>query len=217
MNRPRITRRSQSKRGGRIEVGAGCGHDIERDEEIARGSDRGRLGRLAGRSSRSRHSRKAAERREPRGAAGKRIVRTTTGRPPPMLRGPTRFPLSRTIGAKPARAAMRRRSSCPSSGIPAITVAAAIGLTSGAVRRCQAMICISASASTRTAICASISAVHRWRTAITLVMSAPGRSRRSDCAAWSPAFEFRRAGATWLQVAAAERARIRSDGRRPRA
>ena len=40
----------------------------------------------------------------------------TIGRPPPMDRGPERLPLSRAIGARPASAAMLRRSIWPSFG-----------------------------------------------------------------------------------------------------
>ena len=68
--------------------------------------------------------------------------------------------------------AMRRRSSCPSSGISASSVAATIGPTPGAICRRRSMACISGSALTRAAICASTLAMRRSRMAIRLVISA---------------------------------------------
>lgn len=56
----------------------------------------------------------------------------TIGRPPPMDRGPERRPLSRAMGARPASAAMLRRSIWPSSGNVAMRVAATTGPTPGA-------------------------------------------------------------------------------------
>lgn len=56
-------------------------------------------------------------------------------RPPPIRRFPDRTPLSRAIGANPARAATWRGVSVPSSGISAMRAVAETGPTPGAVRR----------------------------------------------------------------------------------
>ena len=58
--------------------------------------------------------------------AMKRAFRTVV-RPPMIMRRPRIAPLSRLMGATPTKAAMRRRSSKPSSGSSAISVRAVIG------------------------------------------------------------------------------------------
>ena len=58
-------------------------------------------------------------------------TRRTEPRPPRIMRRPRSVPLSRLNGARPTRAAMRRRSNRPSSGSSAISVKAVIGPTPG--------------------------------------------------------------------------------------
>src|SRR6185312_1667975 len=55
-------------------------------------------------------------------------------RPPMIIRRPRKAPLSRAIGARPASAAMRRRSSRPRSGRSAMSVPAVTGPMPGTER-----------------------------------------------------------------------------------
>ena len=82
-------------------------------------------------------------------------------RPPPMRRFPVRTPLSRAIGASPARAATWRGVRAPSSGISAIRAVAETGPTPGAVRRRAARLRRSFEDAMSLAMVASICATSR--------------------------------------------------------
>ena len=80
--------------------------------------------------------------------------------------------VARVIGARPATAAMLRRSIWPSSGNSAMRVAATTGPTPAAVRSRRSMAASSGLAVTRSVIRASIFAIRRSNMAMTPRMSA---------------------------------------------